>query len=478
MQDQTYPHIRRSGRFRLILLAVFSVAWWQWFIAISAVSAGAVVAGDELGFTEPQREVFWNITGGWSVYLMLALLVGVLLYGPYRRLQLWMLGRPGTVTTNLNLRKRILNLFTQGLTTRRLPRYTYGGIMHTCIFVSFIALTIITLILAVDDDTPLDFLHGDFYLWYSAAGDFFGIVGLVGVGMAVFARHTSAPAEMKRVRWEQRHQDDIIIFGLGALLLSGLLAEAMRVGATELHQHSDWARWSFVAYGISGPLDAAGVSRDGFEAAHLVFWWFHVPAAFVWLAYIGYSKLGHILYAPANSFLKTTDAYGKLPAITDFEERETFGVGRIQDFTWKQLFELDVCVRCGRCTDNCPAAIAGQPLSPMHIIQDLKEHMNRVGPSLLTAEAVSGNGNGAHEHEFEPMVGGAVRDEALWACRTCGACVQECPVFIEHIPTIVDMRRWLVMDEARMPETVQGTLMNLEQRGHPWRGTALTRTSW
>ncbi|MGH2584624.1 MAG: (Fe-S)-binding protein, partial [Dehalococcoidia bacterium] len=148
-------------------------------------------------------------------------------------------------------------------------------------------------------------------------------------------------------------------------------------------------------------------------------------------------------------------------------------VGKIQDFTWKQLFELDVCVRCGRCSDNCPAHISGQPLSPMMIIQNLKTHLNEVGPELIEAKQ-----RGEPLPLFEHMVGGAVKEEALWACRTCGACMQECPVYIEHVPSIVDMRRWLVLDKAEVPETAMAALQNIEQRGHPWRGSPFTRTDW
>ncbi|TAK79650.1 MAG: (Fe-S)-binding protein, partial [Dehalococcoidia bacterium] len=175
-------------------------------------------------------------------------------------------------------------------------------------------------------------------------------------------------------------------------------------------------------------------------------------------------------------FFLRTDSPGRLAKIEDIEQQEVFGVGFIQDFTWKQLFELDACVRCGRCTEVCPANISGQPLSPMHLIQDLKAHLANVGPAIQRHRHETGELG----RELSPvaLTGDVIKDETLWACRTCGACMQECPVMIEHVPTIVDMRRYLVMNEARIPATAQAALENLEMRGHPWRGTALERTTW
>jgi Fe-S oxidoreductase len=155
---------------------------------------------------------------------------------------------------------------------------------------------------------------------------------------------------------------------------------------------------------------------------------------------------------------------------------EHFGAGSVKDLSWKQLFESDVCVRCGRCTDACPSHIAGQPLSPMSIMQIVRSHLTEVGPGLL-AEAGATASNTTEPAPGDGLVD-AIGEDQLWSCRTCGACMQECPVYIEHVPTIVDLRRWLVMDEARVPATAQAALQNIEQRGHPWRGTPLQRTSW
>ena len=216
-------------------------------------------------------------------------------------------------------------------------------------------------------------------------------------------------------------------------------------------------------------------SDDTILGMHIVLWWTHIAGAFAWLALIVFTRLDHLFFAPVNAFFLRTDSPGRLSKIEDIEQQEVFGVGYVQDFTWKQLFELDACVRCGRCTEVCPANISGQPLSPMHLIQDLKSHLADVGPAV---QRVGHQGGDVRAVSPVAMVGEVIKDETLWACRTCGACVQECPVLIEHVPTIVDMRRYLVMDEARVPATAQAALENLEARGHPWRGTALTRSSW
>jgi Fe-S oxidoreductase len=246
----------------------------------------------------------------------------------------------------------------------------------------------------------------------------------------------------------------------------------MRIGVTELSQHPDWAVWSPGGLVTAKLGAAAGFSAETFLSWHRFWWWFHMVFIFGFLAYIPYSaKLFHMISAPLNAFFSDLKPKGVLEPIPNFEEAESFGAAKLQDFTWKQLLDLDACTACGRCQARCPAYNSGKPLSPKEVILDLRNYMHE-----LAASPVAGTGgNGAEARE---MVGDVIRDETLWACVTCGACVQECPVMIEHIDTIVDMRRHLVMNEARMPETVEQALRSMEQRSHPWRGTPYTRTSW
>ena len=160
-------------------------------------------------------------------------------------------------------------------------------------------------------------------------------------------------------------------------------------------------------------------------------------------------------------------ARSQLP--TDLETAEVFGASRVQDFTQRQLLDGYACAVCGRCTDVCPANISGKILSPMHVVENLKEHVLETAPGVVAGE---------DEQAEKPLIGRWIQEEALWDCLTCGACVEECPVGVEHISTIVDMRRFLVMEQAEMPETAMNALLSMEQRGHPWRGTTFTRTDW
>ena len=179
------------------------------------------------------------------------------------------------------------------------------------------------------------------------------------------------------------------------------------------------------------------------------------------------SKHIHILAAPVGLFSRSLEAGGVLSTPKDLENAESFGATKVQDFTWRELLDGYSCAVCGRCTDNCPASISQKILSPMHIVENLKEHLLDVGPELVHGQDIQ---------EGRPLMGRWIQEEALWDCLTCGACVEACPVGVEHIDTIVDMRRNLVMEQASMPETAMNALMSMEQRGHPWRGTPFTRS--
>ncbi|HET7737875.1 MAG TPA: heterodisulfide reductase-related iron-sulfur binding cluster [Tepidiformaceae bacterium] len=451
-------------------------SWASYVVPVAII--GAISAVETARTTDASRTVFFNIKAPVVMYFFFAAFVAIVLAVFIQRLRVWRIGKSQGVLSNIGA--RLTNAMTMGAATSRVKNDRYAGVMHWCIYSSFAVLTLVTALLALDDYLPLlvgsdaehAFLKGPVYLGYSLLGDAFGVIGLVGIGMAVNRRYLKPPAKLT---WDKRQAEDAIIVGaLGVVLFTGFLVEGLRIGGDEIPAgNEDWSYWSPGGWLIAKLL--GGMSESALLDLHRGFWWFHVAAAFGLLTLMSLTKFRHIVFAPVNAFFKRPGGQLYLAPMGDFEkmmeEGQGLGAGKLQDFTWKQLFDADTCVRCGRCTSVCPAWTAGQPLSPMAIIQDLKTYMNHAGPLLIAGKDPS-------TELKEELVGGYIKDESLWACRTCGACVQECPVMIEHVPTIVDMRRYLVMEQARVPATAQAALQNIEQRGHPWRGTQLTRETW
>ena len=259
---------------------------------------------------------------------------------------------------------------------------------------------------------------------------------------------------------------------------------------TVLPLPDNWAAWSPGGYAIA--LMMQGIDPETLKALHRNLWWIHAMTAFVFIAYLSYGKLAHIFYGLTNIFMRNLGPSGVLhhPDIEDALENDpdsldSLGVENIRQFPWKGLMDLDACTNCGRCEQVCPATGSGVALNPRKLIQDMQGHLSSVGPSLLQASDSDSDGPGGALHAAlfgEAGTDGdavpALSEEELWGCRTCGACQQECPVFIEHVPKIVDMRRHLVMTEAKMSDEARQFLKNIDDRGYPWVGAAPDREAW
>jgi len=191
------------------------------------------------------------------------------------------------------------------------------------------------------------------------------------------------------------------------------------------------------------------------------------------LAIIPYTRYLHIIASIFNGILRNQPRTVLKPI--DLETAETFGTATIDQLTWKQNLDLYSCVVCGNCQELCPAYESGKKLNPKKVIQDLKKHLLKVGPELVAAKA---SGEAAPDNPNVPLAENVILLDEIWACTTCGACDEVCPVWVDHIDKIVDLRRNLVMEQASMPETAEGALRSIEDRGHPWRGTTLSRTDW
>jgi Fe-S oxidoreductase len=219
------------------------------------------------------------------------------------------------------------------------------------------------------------------------------------------------------------------------------------------------------------------VSAPELHAVELSLLWAHVVLILGFLMYIGYSKHLHIFTSSFTVYFSSTRPRGAVtPLPIDLAKLEageqSLGAATITDLSWKETLDLYACTECGRCQEVCPAWATDKPLSPKLLIMDLRDHLFAEGPTLLAAE------HGGGEVRATALVPDVIDDDVVWACTTCGACVQECPVDIEHIDTIVDLRRNLVMAESSFPSEAGAMLRNLENAGNPWGMPQADRTAW
>jgi Fe-S oxidoreductase/nitrate reductase gamma subunit len=402
------------------------------------------------------REVFWNISYSYVMYALAVIAIAIWVFSMYRRYKLWRLGKPDDCFKNIGKRIWVFIRTTvvDVLAHRRFLRELYPGMMHLIIFWGFI---ILLLAAGVDAVTHYIIGHiiGTTYLWFSLIVDIGGILVLIGIIMAAFRRYVLKPTRLNTLL-----DDGIVLTSMAVILITGYMVEGLRQAATELTLHPDWAVWS--PGGLVFAKALSGMSQDTLLFWHRFLWWFHSLLAIGIIVYcaLAFSKLQHIVVSPLNIFFRSLGPVG-VPAPIDIEkaESEPLGVGAIKDFTWKQLLDLDACTNCGRCQDACPAWATGKPLSPRKVVQDLKVHM------LKAAD------NQANQSDNVPtLIGEAPNEDEIWACTTCGACQETCPVYVEHIVKIIDLRRNLVMAQSKMPETAQLMLRNMQSRGHPWAG--------
>ncbi|PWU23379.1 MAG: hypothetical protein C5B48_08660 [Candidatus Rokuibacteriota bacterium] len=334
----------------------------------------------------------------------------------------------------------------------------WPGLMHATIFWGFIILTLGTLEFfgkGVTESFSLPFLSNT--AGYLILEDLFSVAVIAAVAYAVFRRLVTRPRRLTL------SGEGLVILGLiFGLMITDLVADAGRI----LLAPAPTDHWQFAGSAIATVL--AGLPRGAVTGLFHVFWWSHAVLLLSFLVWLPYSKHLHVLAAPFNVFFAPVTPKGQFKTV-DLENSETFGVGAIEELTWKDIFDLYNCTECGRCTSRCPANASGKELDPKMLILNLQEY-------LLEDRATSSHaGGGTHA---KPMVGGVIHDNVLWACTMCRWCVDACPVFIEHVPKILDMRRWLVLTESRFPNELQPAFRNLENNGNPWQMSWQARTDW
>ena len=373
------------------------------------------------------------------------------------------LGRPVSRAANLSARAR--NEVTIVIGQRKLLQRLVPGLMHAFIFWGFLVLfpTIFMALAAIVDRedplawSPLGWLERQG--WYAFLVDAFAVLVLVGVATAFWIRKVQRPR-----RFEGSHlgEADLILAWIAGIVTTLLLWHATLI-ALGLNP---WpAAWS----PVSDALSSLVADDTTTEALERVFVWAHVLLILGFLAYLPHSKHLHIATAAINVFFGRTRARGRLEPL-DFEAEDEsalrFGAGTIADLTWKEMLDAMSCTECGRCQDACPAYATGKALSPKLLIMGIRDQLFAEGPLALEGGALSA------------LVPNAVTDDVVWDCVTCGACVRECPVSIEHVDHIVDLRRHLVMVESRLPADAETMLRDVERQSNPWGKPQTERTAW
>ncbi|MEP7003374.1 MAG: (Fe-S)-binding protein [Chloroflexota bacterium] len=334
--------------------------------------------------------------------------------------------------------------------------YSSRGIAHALIFWGFLVIVAATtelLIAGVSGGWHLPGATSGVFAWTL---DAFSLLVVVSILLAWARRQFFAPKHMHVAG------QGYAILALIALLIVALFAmEAGGVAAGRVEPGAavppiGAALGPFVPASIAFPLFAAG-------------FWSHLVSTFFFAAWLPRTKHLHVVTSLPNVFFRSPRPRGALRFVDKIEEQETFGAASLRDLTWKQHLDGATCTECGRCSDNCPALATGKPLDPQKIVLDLRDLLLREGDSLLKDPAATGT---APAHQL------ATKPEELWSCTTCGACVEQCPVTIEHIDKIVDLRRYLTMQESAAPPEAQKAMTNIERAGNPWGEAASARGDW
>lgn len=427
------------------------------------------------------REVFQNFTLLMKVgfYVLATAALALFARGIYLKVAKYRRGRAAGPFPGLGRRLWSALWAAGGLGSRLVRGDRRAGIAHLLIFWGFVCEWLGTVILTIDHDLArplgMSFFHGAFYAGYSLVLDVMGVALLAGLVFMMARRAFARPARLdyrradgaalgERGRWPA--EDWALLAVLFLLTVGGFVVEGMRIladrPAFEMH-------WSPVGWQVANLLAGAGLSPEAAAFLHTRSWWFHATLALIFVALFPYTKAQHMLAALASLAFRDEMAAKRLPGLHDPEGAP--GYGSLSDMTWRELLMLDACTRCGRCHESCPARASGAPLSPRDVVLDLRAHADRV------ARARAATAGTAAAMTAPALAGGVVSADALWSCTTCRACVERCPVGVEHVPLIVQMRRRLV-DQGELDENLQDTLVRLSRQGNSFGQSERMRGRW
>ena len=429
-------------------------------------------------------------TGGWigTIIFVLLFLAALILFGLRVGELITLLVKARREDRTDHIDDRIGEFFLVVLGQSGVLRDPIPGIAHFFTFWGFIVIQfgLLNLILGAFNGTlPL---LGDNHT-FAIVLDAFIVFVFIALLLFAFRRAVLRPRQLSS--FLHGPWDGYIILGLiMAVIVTLALVEGFQYaayaaahGVAVANNSGAWTPIGTWLYPLFSGLDANTAT-----ILYRAFWWLHIGTVLFFLIYLPRSKHLHLMATPFNVFFRSYGPKGALPLLENIEERDDYGVSKPEQFTWKQLLDGYACTECGRCNTVCPATNTGKPLFPKEIILGVKEALfvqsdeilgvnslySRLGVAGVRADKTKEEVEAHHE----PMVGGIISNDALWACTTCRACMEICPVSIEHVPKIVDMRRHLVMEESDFPSEVTSLFNNIERNANPWEISNDKRAEW
>ncbi|MFH5781052.1 hypothetical protein BLX88_23280 [Bacillus obstructivus] len=431
----------------------------------------------------------WLLWVNWIAFLFVTVYgVSLFVYVVKTRIKYIKLGKK--VEFDHRVKERLNKIWVNVFGQKKLLKDKKSGAIHVMFFYGFIlvqfgAIDFIWKGLAPESHLPL----GPLYPAFTFFQEIVTLVILVAVVWAFYRRYIE-----KLVRLKRGFKAGLVLLFIGGLMISVLIGNGMGI-----IWHGEEAAWTEpVASLIS--LAFGWIGETASIVVFYIAWWIHLIFLLSFLVYVPQGKHAHLIAGPANVYLNRLDGVGKLKTI-DFEDesQESFGVGKIEDFSQLQLVDLYACVECGRCTNMCPATGTGKMLSPMDLIIKLRDHLtnygaavtskqpwvpkfafsNTTGNQLALASAGKGVEEAAASLAYNPsLIGDVITEEEIWACTTCRNCEDQCPVMNEHVDKIIDLRRYLVLTEGKMDVDAQRAMQNIERQGNPWGLNRKERENW
>ena len=422
--------------------------------------------------------------------ITLLLTIGVFSFTLYRLIGFFKLTRSGFPIKDYGKRFRVMMNVAFGQT--KIFRKPVIGFFHALVFWGFCVIIFGSIEMVIDGisgaDRALKFF-GVLYKIIIASGDIFAL--LVAISIIIFLSRRIffhikrfEGIEMKKMS----HIDANIALSMILLLMLSLMG--MNSAYHQLKIATGETIYGLYPIGkIAGGL-FSGVSPAGLNVLYQMFWWMHIVLIFIFANMLPYSKHFHVFMSVPNVFLSNLNPLGKMTNMDNITREvklmmdpnaaftapasdapvERFGIKDVEDATWKNYFDSLSCTQCGRCTEVCPANTTGKKLSPRKILMDVRSRMNEKGPGMVK--------NGKTYSDNKSLLRDYISEEELWACTTCNACATECPVNINHPSIILEMRRYLVMEEGSAPAELKAVFSNIENNGAPWQYSSEDRLNW